>query len=707
MDFIFQGFQASLPFWVYILIFCFTLLFFWWSYNNVKKIGTTYFYSLIFLRSAVFFILLLLLINPFIKSENTYYSPANILVLLDNSASTDIEKSNYKGRKSYNKLLQQLNFSEKNNVNYEFYTIGSQVVPSKFDSLTFNEDQTNLTAAIETIKANQNEVNAALFVSDGIYTKGKNPIYETDNINIPVFAIGLGDTTFQRDVFVTSATTNSTGYLNSTQTVTATVNSKGFEGKSIPVELKKGDQVLSKKVILPTVRNSSQEVNFELSLQQGGLQQYHIYVPPLAEEWTSANNTQYFTVDVQDAKQKILSIAFEVHPDVRFIRSLLLSDENAELINRTWLKGNNFIEGDLSSLTDSLDLVIMHGYPQTGLPGNVKEKISTIVDEVPIVISATPQFNALQFEQDIVDLPVTITGNWNYSPLSLVLNPKVKGHPITELPAVTYDQLPNLTGPIDNISVSSYATMLFSSKYRGEPTQNPLIVVNELGNKRQLFVAAYNWYRLQQDQNPQTQAFAKQLWQNMISWTATDPDDQLLDVQPLQDAFSSSEHVIIDAYLKNERGENELDANVTISIESDSLDNKIFSMENIGSGNYRLNIPPLPEGMYSFEVTAQKGDRTIATKSGEFSVSASNAEFITIDRNDQLLYQIAKNTGGQYVPYDSVDGFWNRLEEKGLLDRQEQVETNFFYLYQHWGWFILVIVLLCSEWILRKYLSLP
>ncbi len=165
--------------------------------------------------------------------------------------------------------------------------------------------------------------------------------------------------------------------------------------------------------------------------------------------------------------------------------------------------------------------------------------------------------------------------------------------------------------------------------------------------------------------------------------------------------------VIIEAYLKNERGQNESDANITISISSDTLDDRMYSMENRDNGNYRLSVPPMPEGIYSFEATAQKGERALDTERGEFSVSASNAEYIDIDRNEQLLRQISQNTGGQYAPFDSVDGFWNRLEEKGLLDRQEQVETNFFYLYQHIGWFILVIILLCSEWILRKYLSLP
>jgi len=707
VDFIFQGFQASLPFWVYTLIFICTFLVAWWSYSNVNKIGSLQYYTLIALRTSVYFILLLLLINPFIKTEDTYYEPANVLVLLDNSASSQIEKKVYQGSESYGDLLQELNFTDDADVNYQFYKIGSQVEQTELDSLTFDENQTNLSAGIDAIRVNQTDANAALFISDGIYTTGKNPIYETSDINIPVFSIGLGDTTFQKDVLVSSISTNSRGYLNSTQSITTTINSKGFKGSSIPVHLKKGNKILSEKVIIPEIRNSSQEVSFDLLLEQEGLQQYQIHVPTLSDEWTSANNTQRFTIDVQDAKQQILSLALEVHPDVRFVRSLLSTDENTELINRTWLKGDRFIEGDFSSAADSLDLAIIHGYPSAGLPAEIGEKLATIGDKVPMIIIATPQFSPGQFEQDVTELPVNITGTWNYGKISLRSVSKTTGHPITELPAVTYDQLPNLTGPIENISTASYANMLFSSSYRGESIQNPVVVAHELGNKRHLFVTAYNWYHFQQDQNPETQAFAKQLWQNMISWTATDPDNELLDVQPQQDSFSGSEPIIIEAYLKNERGQNESEANITISISSDTLDDRMYSMENRGNGNYRLSTPPLAEGIYSYEARAQKGERTLDTDRGEFSVSASNAEYLDINRNEQLLRQIAQNTGGEYVPFDSVNGFWNQLKEKSLLDRQEQVETNLFYLYQHVGWFILVIILLSSEWILRKYLSLP
>ncbi|MEL7834600.1 vWA domain-containing protein [Fodinibius sp. Rm-B-1B1-1] len=707
MDFIFQGFQASLPLWVYILIFISTTVLSWWSYSTIQSVPKKFRYTLITLRALVFGILLLVLINPFIKTETSYLEPANILVLLDNSASTNIQKADYQGRDSYNEVLNTLRFPESDAVNLNPLSFGNRVNPTSFDSLTFNDDQTDLSAAVEAIQGQENDINAAILVSDGIYTMGRNPIYETSDLEIPVFTIGVGDTTIQEDVLVSSISTNSSGYLNTTQSVTVTINSQGFQGASIPVELRKGDEILSTKTVVPEIENSSSEINFELLLNQEGLQQYEIHIPTLEGEWTAENNTQRFSIDVQDTKQRILSLALEVHPDVRFVRSLLLSDENTSLTNRTWLQGNRFIEGDFDVDPDSLDLVIIHGYPQTGLSADIETRLKLIIEEVPYIVAATPQFGAGRFEEEIAQLPVNAGDLRNYSPVTLHLNIENTDHPILELTPVTFNRLPPLAFPTDNIMPVTGTQVLFQSVHQGEPTGQPVITVQELGNRRQAMIAAFNWYRYQQNPNAEVQQFVRQLWQNIISWTATDPDNELLDMQPQKSSFSGSENVMFNASLVNERGESEPDANIMVTIQSDSMESRTYSMEHVNNGNYRLNLTPLPEGLYSFEGSAQKGDRVLDTQKGKFSVSASNAEFINTTRNDQLLRQLAQRTDGEYIPFDSLANFWDRLNGRELLNSQEKTETDFFYLHQHLGWFLLMILLLCAEWIIRKYLSLP
>lgn len=690
-----------------MLIFAGTSLLAWWSYKDYKSIEKKNRYFLTFLRSSVFFILLVLLVNPYIKTEQSYFEDPNILVLLDNSASTGIEKTGYQGIQSYKSVLSALNFENSSSINFNFYSIGSTVEETNLDSLTFNEQQTNLAQSLQTIKANESDATAAVLISDGIYTQGQNPVFETENISIPVFTIGLGDTTSKKDALVRSVSTNSTGYLNSRQPVKADISSRGFKGESFQIHLKDGDEILSTQTIAPELSNSTKELEFDLPLNKEGLQQYEIIIPELAEEWTTDNNSQRFSVNVKDAKQNILSLAFEVHPDVKFIRSLLLKDENTNLIKRTWLKDNRFIEGSFKPDPDSVDLVIIHGYPRSGITAETEGRLSDLLTDKPFIISSTPLFDFRRFEEEIVSLPATITGPWNYSTVTLNPLDGATTHPIMELPNTSYNQLPSLSAPIENVDIVPGATQLFSSVYQGENTDRPVLIVQEIGNKRSSLLTAFGWFRFEQNNNSQIQEFGRELLMNIVSWTATDPDNQLLEVEPAQTTFSGSEEVVINAYLTNERDEVEPNATVRLSISSETKESRQYSMENLGSGHYQLDLGKMPEGIYSFEAIAQKDDRKIDEHAGEFAVSQSNAELVNVVRNDKLLRQIAKRSGGDYIGYDSVSGFWQTLDKKGLLDQNKKVETSFFYLYQHFGWFLLVLILLTAEWIMRKYFSLP
>ncbi|WP_138429654.1 hypothetical protein [Fodinibius saliphilus] len=707
MDFIFQGFQSTLPLWTYVLIFISTTLLSWWAYKEHIGISPIYRYLLIALRSLVFVILLILLLNPFIKTETSYLEKPSIAVMLDNSASTAIQKKSYKGVESYQETLDRLELRELTDLNLEFYSIGNTLAPVNLDSLTLDAEQTNLSSAINFLNTNQHDINTAILISDGIYTQGQNPVFNSGNLDIPVFTVGLGDSTTQEDLLVRSISTNSTGYIDTPQPLAVTISSNGFRDQSFSVQLQNGDTILESRTVTPDLDSDIHEITFELVPKEEGLQQYTIVIPPLQDEWTSSNNTKRFSVDVKDAKQSIVSLAFEVHPDVKYMRSLLRSDKNTELTNRTWITGNRFIEGAFNISADTVDLAIIHGYPRSGLPANLEDKVKQLANEIPIIIFATPLFAIQQFEQNVRSLPIRSIASWEYVEVGLLPQENASSHPVMNLPALKYNQLPYLWAPIDNITTSATATQLFSSSYRDGQTNKPVLSVQETGNRRISFFSSYGWYQLNQINNKEIKNFASELLLNVVSWTATDPNNQLLKVEPAKTTFSGTENIIIDAYLENERGEMETNASVDLSLSADTLENRFYSMENIGSGRYRIDLGHMAEGIYSFKAVAQKGGRQIDTQQGEFAVSKSNAEFINTSRNDQLLRTLADQSGGSYVTFDSVSSLWPTLRQQDLLKQQQKTETSFFYLYRNAGWFIVVILLLSCEWIIRKYLSLP
>lgn len=660
------------------------------------------------LRGTAFTLLLALLLNPFFRSEQTYYEQPELLVMMDNSSSTAVEKGDYNGREAYRNVLDRLNLNDSSRLSFRFSTFDRDVRSAPPDSLSFTGSETNIYNAIEVIKNSEQDIAAAVLISDGIFNQGRNPIFESSTLEIPVFTIALGDTSLQKDLLVKSVVTNSTGYVGTRHPVEVTVINNGISEGTFSVRLMKGSETVDSHTLDAGSGASSYTLDFELQPEQEGLQQYRVVIPALDEEWTAENNTQPFAVDMLDVKQRVLSLAFEVHPDVRYVRSLLLADENTSLSKRTWLGSNRFLEGSLNMSPDSLDLVVLHGYPSGGIGPELEGTVVDLLKNVPSVILATPLSYLRELDlREGFSLPVRFPPSPQYDEIAPEPSVEPTSHPVMELPVVSYNRLPSLHAPIRSTEVTVGATMLFENTFQGRSTGSPLIAVEETGNLRKSIITGYGWYRMGQSSNVQVRDFAEQLFYNIVSWTATRPDNRRLRVEPAQKVFTGGESVVLNAFLTNERGEKETEAVIEVTISGSDMENRFYSMTNEGNGQYRLELGSLPEGVYSFEAVAKKGNREIDRQNGEFSVSGTNIEFVNTVRNDRLMQQIADRTGGTFFLYDSLDDFWEVLNEKGILKQEEEVATNLFYPYQHSFWFILVILLLSAEWIIRKFVALP
>lgn len=708
MDFVFQEFQSTLPLWLYVLLISATTLLSWWSYRSIQSVSPAYKYCLIALRSLTFFVLAVLLLNPVFRTEQTYYEKPDIIVLLDNSESISIEKGDYRGMETYQSVLDRLNLDDTSSVSFTFFGVGEHTHPLAPAELNLRSDRTNLNSAVETVLRQQRNSNAAVLISDGIYTGGQNPVFDGRNLDIPLFTIALGDTASERDLVVNAVSANNTGYVDTEHPVSVTITARGFENRPFPVQIMRSGTVLDSRTVTPGNDSFSTEIEFDLPLEEEGLQQYQIVIPPQDGEWTGSNNSRLFSIDVQEARQRILSVAFEIHPDVRFIRSLLLGDSNTSLTNRTWLKGSQFIEGPLEIDPDTVDLAVVHGFPASGLPPDVEQTIRELSEHRPVLIAALPLFSGRNLEAvSSAPLPVDVSRPPEYGRVTLSSAVGQDQHPVMELPAIDYNRLPPLMAPIRNLTPVPGSVTLFNSDYRDESTDVPLVSILEAGNRRLSYVAGYGWYRAAQHTDEEVRNFVSGLWWNLMSWTATPPDNRRLGIEPSKSSYSGSESIIIHGSLRNESGEMEPDADIDIELSSDTMETRFYSMENRGNGRYRLELESMPEGMYRFRAVARKGDRTIGEQSGEFAVARSNVEFINTTRNDRLLRQLAEQSGGRFFTHDSLDGFWDTFRERGLLEQQEKVNTTLFYPYRHWGWFVLVILLLTAEWILRKLVSLP
>lgn len=621
------------------------------------------------------------------------------MVLADNSYSTAIQKGTYLGETSYREVLADLNFLGLSNSEFDFFSFDNSTRKiTNLDSLTFLGSETNLLSAIDQIMELEEDYEAAILISDGIITYGRNPVMLAANLSIPVYTIALGDTSTVRDIIINNVITNSTGYTESQQLIEVDIAQKGFAGESITVELTDVRGIVRADTVVKFVNEEEvRTIELRIPLLNEGLQQYSVIISELENEWTYENNRTNFSIDVLDSKTKVLHFAFEIHPDVKMLRSVLSADPNIELTTRTWLGGNKFVEQD--ELEEEYDLVIYHG-----LPGSASQLANQFSD-IPTILLELPKSrrNSTSYPN------LALLNNFGGQLFELNISPEIEknAHPIMELPEVSFDLLaPVLSSLRINVEQPD-GLILFQSVFQGVETRNPVIAVLERGGVRRVHVSAWNWFRMYQSNSESEHEFVSVLFTNMVNWTSNDPDDRRLKLSPSKASFNISEQIVLNGSLNNESGEPESSASIEITLTDNEGAEKVYGMDNLGSGRYQLTMEALSSGIYSYHGVARKGDRVIDEEFGEFIVENSNTELVNTVRDDALLASLANETGGKKFGFENISSFWTTLNSDGVLSSKSELVESYHFPVRSFWWFALILVLLGAEWIIRKNYSLP
>jgi hypothetical protein len=692
----FQGLQNTIPVFVTVLVAILICILSWFSYKKYTSISLTWKLSLSALRAISLIVLMFLFLNPFFKTVEEIIVNPKIAVLLDGSESTSIQKGDYNGVESYQNVIANLR-NAPNYTDLVFFNFGETIQGISVDDFSVTYPLTNIFNAIETITTSDEDFSSAILISDGIITSGKNPVLIARNSSIPIHTIAIGDTTKVKDISIQNISTNGTGFTNTMHQVLVDISQFGFDNRSVAVNLKSDDLILDSKSLSLSKDKEIYELQFEMELTEPGLKQFQIEINSGLEEWSSENNSAFFSIDILDSKKRILHIASAVHPDIKALRSILMSDENIELSSYTSLGS---ISG-IKNLNESgeYDLIIYHGKPseivfsELGLKDEESSTLFILLPDRESIISSET-FNIIGNDSP------------NIFNVQMEISSQGSDHPILDLAESNFNTFAPVQSSINAYNEYPEASLLLTSRYQNISTNSPILSTLEQGNIRKSDLNASGWYKLYQSPNSDERAFITQLITNLVDWTSSNPDNRLLKIKPLKNAFNSGESSIINASLINETGDIESNAVIEFTINSDDYAAN-YTMDNLGNGNYQLQIPNLMEGNYKFSATARKGNREIDTETGEFLVSQSSIELANTVRNDEMLNSISTGSGGSFFDFRSVNEFWKTGEIVSNLQSRTEIKESYIYPVRYVFWFVLVLTLLGTEWLIRKKFALP
>ncbi len=706
MEFTFEGFGTSLHWLLIFLLISGSVALSWFTYKSISNIKPWQKISLISLRSATFLLLLAVLLNPLFNIIETDQIRSSVAIIFDNSASTTIEKGEYSGLESYREVISHLAAENEPNIRFRTFGFDRNIFPAQPDTLSFDGSGTDISRAITQFLDEREDERALIFVSDGIFNTGRDLSWLATRLDFPVYTVAIGDNSRLQDIIVQDVIHNEIGYTNTISPVSATIRNDGMPGQEIEIQLRRDGDILESKTISTTQERSIHTVRFELLLEDEGFQQYEIHVPEIEGEWTTENNTQAFSIEVLDDRINVMLLSFEIHPDIRAWRSILLTDESIRLDSRTWLGDDRFLEGEFPAQADSIQLVILHGFPTQNIPQNIIQQVQNYVQGTPMVWLASPKSDFRLVQQFLPNSPIRGGRGTEFFDVRLALSGSSTSHPILELPEIDFRTTPPLFSPIRNLNADSDAEILLNPVFRNNTLETPLLSLRSIGNTRTAFISAHGWFKWYLN-GGEIRRFTEEFMNNVIKWTSTSDDESLLRIRPSRNVIQETENVVLNAFLRNESGLEEDDASIDVVITGGAIQERRYTMINEGLGQYRLNAGNLPQGTYNFTATAQKDNRLIDERSGQFLVGSSNQEFINTVRNDEFLEFLANETGGQFFEWQDANLVMDQLRRDGHNEFITQSISSELRAYQNPFWFILVILFLSAEWIIRKIASLP
>ncbi|MBI5473300.1 MAG: hypothetical protein HY961_13230 [Ignavibacteriae bacterium] len=672
---------------------------------------------LVALRALALALLLMLLFEPLLRLISSSTQDPALAVLIDNSKSMKIVD---KTGDRFARLKSVLSGGTMKSVDaigdQQFFAFGAntkQLEVSQLDSLAADADATDITSSLRAVadEKTRSNINAALLITDGSYNLGQNPLYEAEQLGIPVFTIGIGDSTEQKDVLISKIVTNDLVYNETEVPVDVTIKSSGYKGEKVEVTLSEGTKELARTTLLLEEGTREYGVRLSYTPEGEGVKKYSVRVSQLPGELTAANNQRSFLAKILKSKLRVTIVAGAPSPDLSIIKQTLKEDRNLDVRSFTQKSGFGFYEGQLTvAVLDSSDCLVLIGFPVSATTDAVMDVIRSSVQRntIPVLFIGGKFFDERKLSSLASLLPFTSLNPSQSEQLVFIeIAAAQRNHPIlatnTDEGVESWKGLPPIFRTQTTYRAKAEATILANTKINTIVLNDPLIAIRNVSKQKSMAVTGYGlWrWRLMAQGTPETGRLLATFLANSVRWLTTREDNRPVKVTPTKDAFTQGEPVEFVGQVYDANADPVENAELKVTAKREGKD-YTTTLRPLGNGRYEGVIEGLGEGDYAFAASANLEGQPLGTDAGRFSVGELALEFQDTRMNAQLLRQIAGRTGGKFYTPETFADLANELRNTPAFAPKEIQTAQEFELW-HWKYMLAIVVLLFAiEWFIRK-----
>ncbi len=664
-------------------------------YKNESKLKKQTRNGLAIIRGIVVFIISFFLLSPLLNNRGLSYEKPIILFAQDNSKSVVLNANKSFYEKEYLQQREALINELSSKYDVKTFSIAEELKPG--NEINFKGNKSNLSLifdeAINTYK-NRN-LAAIVLASDGISNTGRELSDYVQLMKNPVYTVLMGDSIPQRDIRIQNIVHNEIVYKKNDFIVDIRIKAYDLANQLANISIvREGKTIYNTKEKISS-KNESISIKAKLNADVGGYQKYTVKIDPIGQEKNISNNTSNFYIEVIENKQKIALIAAAAHPDLAAIKQSIEKNENyqVELILADQVNTNKLKD---------FQLLILHQLPTAFASGNdIFKYIQNNNTPVWMIVgnqTYVDLFNKLNFGIRV--------GGYKNNPNEVFpkISNEFQGFVLDERWNEFINELPPLQSPYGNYAIDNASQKLFTQKIGSVSTDQALLVFNNAGSRKAILMGEGIWrWKITENKLTSKSELIDDLCSKIIQYLSSKDDKRKFKVYIQNKNIEESDEIIFRAELYNDSYEAVNTPEVSLNIRNKN--NKIYPFSfNKTENQYELNIGALPEGSYSYDASTMLSSNKYSA-SGKFNVIKLNLEELNTVADFDNLRNLSELTGAKAFRATELEKLKVELlnnENFKTLSYEENKTDELINL----KWiFVLILLLLSFEWVIRKYLG--
>lgn len=634
---------------------------------------------LFFLKTTSLFLLILLVINPVIKKTEIQNRKPVLALLVDASKSITFFKEENNIQNFLQEIKKDKSIQEK--FDLQEFTFGSELNP--LDSLSFTENETNISEAIVTInELYHNKIAPIILLTDGNQTVGND--YEFITSQQAIYPIVFGDTIACKDIKISQLNVNTYSYIKNKFPVEVLLNYEGKGRVASQFSITKNGKTVFTKRLQFSPTNNSKTITTNLTSNTEGLQYYAASISEVKGEKNIKNNTKNFSVEVINEQTKVLILASVMHPDIGALKKAIETNKQRSV--------SVYLVNDFKQEINDFQLVILYQ------PNN---SFKIFLDDIKrnnknyFLISGVNTAWDFINKQQLGITKKTINQTENYTP---AFNTSF----LTFLQKdIGFNQFPPLKDKFGEVLLSKeFQTVLFQN-INGLETQQPLLALFENNNQKSgvLFGEGIWKWRAASFLNSNSFQDFDGFTGNLVQYLASNKKRSRLSVSAAR-LYPANSIINISAFYTDKNYKFDSRASLEIHIintKTKKVTKIPFSLMN---NSYQSEIENLSTGEYQYKVSVIGQN---IHKSGKFKIKEYQIEELFTNANSKKLLKLSEKAGGKLYFKNEITSLKNALiENKSFYTSQKSIVKEQYLI--DWKLILFTIVgLLTIEWFVRKY----